>query len=364
MAKKPSTKTSDVAATVVLEFQDAALFEHVSDPVREDLSAIARVGDTLFLSCDETAGIERLTPLTKNHFGHHQHFHLGDWFDLPDGSAGEMDIEGLAADAGWLWVTGSHSLKRKKAERSDNDPLSALQAMEEIERDPNRYFIGRVPLTEVEPGIFALTGEVDGRKAQSVKLKKKASKLIGWLDGDGLLAPFLSLPSKENGFDIEGLAAREDRVWIGLRGPVLRGHACILELEFAVDGDGFLKPAKIDGQRRYRRHLLPTRGLGIRDMYLDGEDLLLLLGPTMSADGPSRVVRWHGAVAERRSGVIGDRQIRVETELPYRGEFDHPEGLEPWPESGEDAYLIVYDSPALDRLDAKSHSVTADVVKL
>ncbi|WP_457090403.1 DUF3616 domain-containing protein [Microvirga sp. P5_D2] len=41
--------------------------------------------------------------------------------------------------------------------------------------------------------------------------------------------PFLSIPSKENGFDVEGLAVREGRISPGLRGPVLRGHAVVLD---------------------------------------------------------------------------------------------------------------------------------------
>jgi hypothetical protein len=31
------------------------------------------------------------------------------------------------------------------------------------------------------------------------------------------------IPGKDNGFDSEGLAVADDRVFIGLRGPVLRG---------------------------------------------------------------------------------------------------------------------------------------------
>ena len=30
---------------------------------------------------------------------------------------------------------------------------------------------------------------------------------------------------QENGLDIEGIAVEGDRVWLGLRGPVLGGHA-------------------------------------------------------------------------------------------------------------------------------------------
>ena len=35
----------------------------------------------------------------------------------------------------------------------------------------------------------------------------------------------------------------------------------------------------------YRKHLLELGGLGIRDLCVDGDDLLILAGPTMDLDG-------------------------------------------------------------------------------
>jgi hypothetical protein len=103
--------------TVRLAFEDEARFAHVTDPIHEDLSAAARVADSLFLSCDETAGVDRLTPVGAGHWGRHTHFNLGRMFDLPAGPDGEMDIEGLPAADGSLWIVGSHSLKRGKPKR-------------------------------------------------------------------------------------------------------------------------------------------------------------------------------------------------------------------------------------------------------
>ncbi len=50
------------------------------------------------------------------------------------------------------------------------------------------------------------------------------------LEDDEHLAPFLAIPGKDNGLDVEGIAVRGDRVLLGLRGPVLRGWALVLEL--------------------------------------------------------------------------------------------------------------------------------------
>ena len=46
-------------------------------------------------------------------FGSHRRFDLAPLLKLPDGTEGEIDIEGLDVDGGYLWLIGSHSLKRK-----------------------------------------------------------------------------------------------------------------------------------------------------------------------------------------------------------------------------------------------------------
>lgn len=70
-----------------------------------------------------------------------------------------------------------------------------------------------------------------------------------------------------------------DRIWLGLRRPVLRGYAEVLGLEITEKAPGRLEVRRVENERRYRKHLLDTRGLGIRGMRLNGDDLLLLVGP-------------------------------------------------------------------------------------
>ncbi|MBJ6125537.1 DUF3616 domain-containing protein [Microvirga splendida] len=353
---------AETIAQVPLTFSDWKPIQHLEDPLRKDLSAVTRIGDCLFLACDETASVERLRRLDDGSFGDHRHFALDALVDLPAGADGEMDIEGLCAQDGFLWIVGSHSRKRSKPERDENDPTEALEEMEEIEREPNRYFLGRIPLVEEAPGLFT-PAEADGdRQAAWLKLGKKRSALERWLADDPHLGAFLSIPSKENGFDIEGIAARGNRVWLGLRGPVLRGHAVVLDLELKQKGKDRLKGRRIDGERRYRKHLLDTRGLGIRDMRFAGDDLLLLVGPTMSLEGPAFVLRWRDAAHDDSSGVIAPKRIETMAELPYQLHADHPEGIELWPEAGAGALLIIYDAPAPERTDPKTFTVRADVI--
>jgi hypothetical protein len=158
------------------------------------------------------------------------------------------------------------------------------------------------------------------------------------------------------------MAVRGERVWLGLRGPVLRGHAVVLDLELRQRSPNRLKGRRIDGERRYRKHLLDTRGLGIRDMRFQGDDLLLLVGPTMSLEGPAFVLRWRDAAHDDGSGVIAPERIETVAELPYHLHVDHPEGIELWPEAGKGALLIIYDAPSPERTDPDTFTVRADVI--
>ncbi|MGO7370496.1 DUF3616 domain-containing protein [Rhizobium ruizarguesonis] len=55
------------------------------------------------------------------------------------------------------------------------------------------------------------------------------------LEQDAYLQPFRELPSKESGIDIEGLAARGNHVFLGLRGPTIDNYAVLVELTLLGD---------------------------------------------------------------------------------------------------------------------------------
>jgi hypothetical protein len=138
-SRAPGAIVSDISraetiAQVPLTFSDWKPIRHLEDPLHKDLSAVTRIGDCLFLACDETASVERLRRLDDGSFGDHQHVPLGALVGLPAGAEGEMDIEGLCADGGFLWIVGSHSRKRSKPKRDENDHTEALQKMGECAR--------------------------------------------------------------------------------------------------------------------------------------------------------------------------------------------------------------------------------------
>lgn len=351
MAKDLTDETPD---RVRLHFDEPEALSHVDDPIHRDLSALAEAAPALFMACDETSGIDRLMPLDDDaegvaaRYGRHEHYELGEIFeDLPGGAGGEADIEGISVDGGWLWVTGSQSLTRGKGD---------LEERAKIGWDENRQFIGRLPLVFDEDGPRPV-GRDGERRAACVKFRKRGT-LRKWLKDDPHIAPFLGIPSKENGLDIEGIATSGDRVWLGLRGPVLREYAIILELEMKVTKKGWLKARRLDGKARYRKHLIFTEGQGIRDLARDADDLLILTGTVMAGDGPSQILRWEDALGATASGI---QEVEVIADLPYRGAVDHPEGLVLRPDG---QLMVVYDSPADGRVSDDPPWVEGDLFAL
>jgi hypothetical protein len=299
--------------------------------------------------------VERLTADGDAAFAAHRVFPLQDLLALPAAPKEEADIEGLAVDEGWLWLVGSHSVKRKKAKASDAAETVATK-LAELSRDGNRHLLARIPIRD-----GALAREDGSRRAAALAATRHSSALLDAIvpeDEDGHdphLAAFVPLPGKDNGLDIEGLAVRGSRAFIGLRGPVLREWCCILEVRLDADGDRLsLRPQ--DGGARYRKHFLKLNGLGIRDLIIAGDDLLILAGPSMAHDGPHEIWRWKGA-AGSPSGAPAAKRLLV---LPYREGVDRAEGFT---RLDDESLLVVFDTPADERL-AGTSGVRADVFRL
>ena len=330
-----------------------------------NLSAVRTEGEHLWVAGDETATIERLvldSPSAPTRADGERSFVLADVVDLPGPPHEEADIEGIARSAGWLWAIGSHSLARKQA-KPQHSIEKAVKRLAKLKRQANRYVIARLAVevgTDGRPEPVRVTA--DGRHSALVG-GPGSENLADLLRDDEHLAPFLAIPSKDNGLDVEGLAAHGDSLYVGLRGPVLRGWAVVLEVLPEPDP---ADPARLalgawgDGAR-YRKHFLNLGGLGVRDLCPDGADLLVLAGPSMALSGPVRVYRWHGALAGRTGRLVRGEEITLETDLPHGDGVDHAEGialLEPGDGPGA-RLLVVYDSPSPARRPTP-HSVLAD----
>ncbi|VVM83971.1 hypothetical protein PS647_02468 [Pseudomonas fluorescens] len=348
--------------------------------LRDGLSAVLQIDQTLWLANDETLSLERLTfhgqTATDDFmYGEHQQFPLSQLLNLPVPPKSaqnfeEADIEGLAFDEteSYLWLIGSHSLKRKQAdpEKSEGENIARLS---KVGSDGNRYLLARIPVVE-QDGSLQLTRE-------SVEPQRTAAQLHGehsWsaltkaLKHDEHLGDFFATPSKDNGFDIEGLAVAGKRLFIGLRGPVLRGWAIILEIEPQVDehDSHTLTLAKIgEDCCPYRKHFVQLGGLGIRDLCVHGDDILILAGPTMDLDGPVTVSRWVNGARTVGESLVFNENLEKLLDVPFSHASDHAEGMTLFSttDGARPSLLIVYDTPGVDR-KRPDGSVEADIFEL
>lgn len=344
-------------------------FQSKSDDLLEELSAVTRTPDGhLWLGSDEFITLERLTPMGDGLYGGHKTFHLKDFIELFDHDS-EIDIEGLDYSDGYIWVVGSHSLKRNKTK--GKKPQKDIERLAEIERDPNRSILARLPVLngEIVPTYARSNGDEEGAlTAASLKKVDGHNLLMETLAEDEHLGPFLRmrLPSKDNGFDIEGIAVNGNQIFLGLRGPVLRGWAIILEIEVEESEPGTLALKDLGDGELYRKHFLDLNGQGIRELCLHEGDLLVLAGPTMDLEGAMQMFRFEDVLDHNNDTLWSQEsgKLKVLFDLPFTIGSDHAEGLALMPCMGyDDGLMIVYDSPdKIRRPDKKA--VFADIFRL
>jgi len=371
-------KTTSV---VLLEFRSQRNRLGKDKQLRDGLSVAVQIGDTLWVTNDETISLERLSLVEGDDTGtyrygrHHKQFSLIDYLQLPVkprelADLEEADVEGLSYENGYLWLVGSHSLKRKKPKMKDG-AKKAQKQLAQVRSDGNRYLLARIPIVERD-GTYTLAKEdrQNGKKRTAAQLhgSDKGNDLTDALEKDEHLGSFLAIPGKDNGFDIEGLAVVGERLLIGLRGPVLRGWAVILEVELKEDKE---EPSTLrlkaigPNNRLYRKHFLHLGGLGIRDLCAQGSDLLILAGPTMDLDGPVTMFRWPGGTEPKGEAVVPASELERVLDVPYGQSVDHAEGMTLFSPDGGKArsLLVVYDSVSENRQLGES-TVTADVFLL
>jgi hypothetical protein len=196
-------------------------------------SASTQAGYHLELALDEGRTIERLS-WTGCRFGTAESFDLAKYFDLPKGSP-EIDIDALHIAGRDLWIAGTHSRAREppKQGQEPNDPADAddpadpLARMAKIKVDRRRYLLGRLELTADGADIASPADKA----APCLEFTAAGNSLTEQPRNDEHLAPFLRRPDKENGPDIGGPAVKGNRLLLGLRGPITRGIAVVLETE-------------------------------------------------------------------------------------------------------------------------------------
>ena len=354
------------ANAVRLEFAPGAL-------VHANLSGAAFSGDWLWVVGDEACGVSRLRRLDPVgsetlRFGEACDFPLVDLLDLPGAADEEADLEGMAVSDGWLWVVGSHGLKRKNV-KEGRDQLENAKRLSKVTLDGNRLLLACLPIEPDADGQPCLVRAAkDGRRALRLKGDALANELTRALADDPHFGPYMAIPGKDNGLDIEGLAVDENRLLLGLRGPVLRGWSALVEIAVETRGDQLRLVPQDKSGALVRKHFMQLEGLGVRDLHFSGEDLYILAGPTMVLDGDIRVFKWSGAkplLGANRELVRFQTALTESVALPHgRGSnraealCNLPPGLVP----GKPSWLVLYDAPGADRKDGE-FTVFADLLR-
>ncbi len=318
----------------------------------KNLSALAARDEVLWLGGDEGRSLYRLRRIGKHRYGKATPVNLKAYGLAGDKDDGESDIEGLARDGKRLWLVGSHSLRRRKHDAEEGTPLSLHE-----EQSRNAHVLGYLRLDGNGQPVAGQRLVFNERFAFNAAPGHDA--LTQALAADPRIAPFLAIPSKDNGLDIEGLTARGDRVLVGLRGPVLRGIALVLDLSLAGFGDG---PTLTLADLRFR--YLELKGLAVRDLAVvpDSDDVLICAGPTMTLAGPCYLYRWRNAL--KQTSKAKGTGITVEEPEPLlwirdgrpgrpgKGS-DKPEGLEVQRHDDGLVAWVAYDDPTPDRRKGK-----------
>ncbi|QRM32533.1 DUF3616 domain-containing protein [Microvirga sp. VF16] len=275
-----------------------------------NLSGVASIGESVWTVSDEGRTVECLRQNTDGYRLHAQ-FELDDLIEaVPRADhADELGLESVDICDGHLWLCGSHC--RVRAEPDADDELNAA-----LRNRPSRQWLARIRLKNH-----------GGDLADAVALPFKGeSSLRHQLASDAYLSPFLELPSKENGFDVEGLAVSRDHVHLDLRGPLVHSIAVVVSLNLTPDFQ----------IKSTRTLFVDLCGLGIRELVKEKDSILILAGPVSSARGPFRLYCWKPQPT---------RKIQRPLELlTWPESSEKPEGLCIIDRGDRRELLVVYDS--------------------
>ncbi|MCV2419600.1 DUF3616 domain-containing protein [Paucibacter sp. DJ2R-2] len=360
----PNARTANA---VRLEFAPESL-------VQSNLSGAAFTGDWLWVAGDEACGLDRLRrldPVGREalRFGEVRDFPLAELLDLPGAPEEEADLEGMAVADGYLWVVGSHGLKRKNA-KAERDHADNAKRLAKLALDGNRRLLACLPIEFDAKGEPCLVRQAqDGRRALRLKGDAQSNLLTRALADDPHFGPYMAIPGKDNGFDIEGLAVDGRRLLLGLRGPVLRGWSALLEIAVETRGEQLRLAPLDESGTLIRKHFLQLDGLGVRDLHFSGDDLYILAGPTMVLNGDIRVFKWPGArplLAANREPVRFESALTESVPLPHARGTNRAEAICQLPAelsgSSKASWLVLYDAPGADRKEG-DHTVFGDLLR-
>ncbi len=245
----------EIAGHIMLDYAHAA-----NDELLGNLSGVASAGQFLWTVSDEGRTVECLIR-DGDAYRLHTQFALDDLIEnIPGADDGdELDLESIDVSEGGLWLCGSHCNVRKKPKRKGQ--LNAV-----LRGRPSRHLLASIRVKDA------------GARPENAKALpfKGHGSLRRRLADDPYLAPFIDLPSKENGLDVEGFVVHGGSLYLGLRGPLIDSIAVVVTLN--IDDNFAIECSALN--------FLDLHGLGVRDLARFGDELLVLAGPVSSAGGP------------------------------------------------------------------------------
>ncbi|MEX0347525.1 MAG: DUF3616 domain-containing protein [Rhizobiaceae bacterium] len=246
----------------------------------------------------------------------------------------EMDIEAIAVQGETVYVMGSHSVARRKIDAKKNDyRKNRARLLANGREDAGGVDKSGWRKAESRERLLRFRLSDEGMPSGTQEIS-----LADMLDNVPPLRPFRSLPSKENGVDIEGLAIKGNVLIAGFRAPVFNNEFAIVvrfDFDAVASGEDQIDPGDI--------LFLRLEGLGIRSLASVSDGFLLLAGPPGQAPGPYRIYHWNGIDMVPGAGSPGGVAHLV-TNIPTSGQAK-PEGLVVFEETGEGYEIgIVEDS--------------------
>jgi hypothetical protein len=196
----------------------------------------------------------------------------------PEGKSGDPDAEGVAYDGGYFYITGSHGRSR-----NTDKPNASSYRVFRIKADPRT---GRPPVTSDD--------EVVGIES--------SDRLKGLIAAAAPVGRFEDRPLAKGGLNVEGIAVKNGRMFVGFRGPSIDRQAFIMSL----DADALFTGA---GTRARMHALALGKNVGIRDLAAVDDGLLVLSGPMREEKKPFAVWLWNEREGARLLGVIPRHHI-------------------------------------------------------
>jgi hypothetical protein len=244
-------------------------------------------------------------------------------YEVPAGACKEADFEALTRNGEVFFAIGSHSVDRKKQNPDKTYEENRIRLTQAgIEKCKSRDELFKFKLG-------------DSDKAEVLK----TVSLRELIEKNPVLALFASIPDKENGIDIEGLAATPEALFVGFRGPVLRqNYVPILRLNQDLS-DSSLNNSEI--------LFVNLDGRGVRDIAPGPGGLYILAGPNGDELQSFAIYFWNGQ--DQISGT--NRAASAPHLLCDLGTYESskPEGIALFPPdrtSQPPRFVLVHDGPA------------------